>query len=113
MAASTANMNTIIAFIQNRAPMLCDIYTKEFTTNNRQDGVLALTIRDGQMKVAFITDVSLAELNPDIYKELIDRRAANNENIIYFYGYVDSEDGQADTKLFELDIRDFIYDTRI
>ncbi len=113
--SSQGNMNTIVAFIQNRAPMLCDIYTKEFVSNDRQDGVLALTIREGQMKVAFITDVTLASLNADIYKELIDRRAANNENIIYFYGYIESSDGEGmtESKLFELDIRDFVYDTRI
>ena len=105
-------MNTIIAFIQNRTKMLCELYTKEYVAHDKAPGVLAFTIRDGQMKVAYLQDEGLAELNPEIYQELIDRRRqSNSTDIIYFYGYIeaDPESGSStrETKLFELDIRDF------
>ena len=101
-------MNTIIAFIQNRASMLCNIYTKEYITNDKVPGVLALTIRDGQMKVAYLHDESLAELNPEIYKELSERRQNNTTDVIYFYGYIEGDKtsgNESESKLFELDIR--------
>jgi hypothetical protein len=97
-------MNTIIAFIQNSTKMLCELYTKEYVAHDKAPGVLALTIRDGQMKVAYLIDEGLAELNPEIYQELVGRRQNNTTDIIYFYGYI--EPGE-ETKLFELDIRDF------
>ena len=106
-------MNTIIAFIQNRASMLCDLYAKEYVTNDKVSGVLALTIRDGQMKVAYLHDESLAELNPEIYQELTERRQSNTTDVIYFYGYIEAgqtsgSESRSESKLFELDIRDFI-----
>jgi lambda repressor-like predicted transcriptional regulator len=106
-------MNTIIAFIQNRASMLCDLYTKEYMANDKSAGVLAFTIRDGQMKVAYLLDEALAEINPEIYQELVTRRQSNTTDVIYFYGYIEPVENtnseQVDNhKLFELDIRDFI-----
>lgn len=92
--------------------MLCDLYAKEYIANDKYPGVLALTIRDGQMKVAYLHDESLAEINPEIYQELTQRRQNNTTDIIYFYGYVEQENTGGENgdnqKIFELDIRDFI-----
>ncbi len=99
-------MDTILTFIQNRTKMLCEIYQKEQRARGHDaDGVLAITLDNNEVKVAYLDYVTLESLNPVIHEELVARLLENTGNhpLAYFYVSVGP-----DSKLVELDINAFL-----
>ncbi len=106
-------MDTVLTFIQNRTKMLCEIYQKEkqarYDAGADDDGVLAITLDGNDIKVAFLDEVTLMTLNPEIYDEmrnLINQRTCNGEidaEMDFFYAAVGGE-----SKLIELNVSAFL-----
>ncbi len=95
-------INTLINFINNRKKELSEIYIQNF--DRFGDGVLMLRINSASNNV----DVCYAKLEflVESFKDkIIERKKENNSNIIYFYLDLGNDN---DSKIIEIDIRDYV-----